>query len=184
MSGASLTLHITWSTPSLRSSMVVAPCQDIDSENTGETELLNICLSQRWIGNCGGGSHFNRTMIRSTKLKPHWSGWIRRKKCSWVAQSRSWLELNQTFMATLYCSPSTIPIKLGRTRAIFIWRMGKYFTISLCKAGRDLPRKTHSSHCCKRCFHQVLTLWYFYNQWILICTCFLQPFLTRNPLQL
>ena len=34
-------------------------------------------------------------------------------------------------------------------------------------------KMTRSSHCCKRCFHQVLT-WgaeYFYNQWILICTC-------------
>uniref|UniRef100_A0A8C4R7Q5 Sodium/calcium exchanger membrane region domain-containing protein n=1 Tax=Eptatretus burgeri TaxID=7764 RepID=A0A8C4R7Q5_EPTBU len=35
--------------------------------------------------------------------------------------------------------------------------MGKGFTISLCKAGGDLPKKTHCSHCCKRCFHQVLT---------------------------
>ena len=40
-----------------------------------------------------------------------------------------------------HCSPSTIPTKLGRTRAIFTWTMGKDFTMSLYKAGRDLPKK-------------------------------------------
>ena len=108
--------------------------------------------------------------------------------------------LTWTFMARLEdSSPSTIspstvvhialttsPIKLGRTRAIFTWIMGKVFTISLCKAGRDLPKKTRSSHCCKRCFHRLLTegAEYFCNQWILICTCFLQVFLTCNCFQL
>ena len=62
---------------------------------------------------------------------------------------------------------------------------GKYFSISLCKAARDWATKTHSSHCCKRCFHQVLIYGaeYFHNQWILICSCFLQVFLTCNLLQ-
>ena len=104
-----------------------------------------------------------------------------------MAQSKSWLEPNWTLMARLVdCSSSTIPIKLGRTRAILTRRMGEDFTISLCRAGRDLPKKTHISHCFKRCFHQIPTegAEHFYNQWIFICTGFLQVFQTCNLLQL
>ncbi|MGH0168945.1 UNVERIFIED_CONTAM: hypothetical protein FKN15_063930 [Acipenser sinensis] len=35
--------------------------------------------------------------------------------------------------------------------------MGKNCRIQMCKAGRDLPKKTHSCNCCQRCFYQVLT---------------------------
>ena len=34
--------------------------------------------SQPWIWNWVGDSHFSRTIIWSTKLKPQWNGWIKR----------------------------------------------------------------------------------------------------------
>ena len=40
-----------------------------------DENLLESAMNQNWVGD----SHFIRTMIRSTKLKPHGSGPIRRK---------------------------------------------------------------------------------------------------------
>ena len=132
MSGASLTLHITQSTPPycqawwwqhhvIRLPFISRDWQAChDRRDNGWYKVQeNPWWKPLWVSHESDwvwDSHFSSTMIQSTKLKPHESGWIRNKEINVLELSNQSPDLNwiehlwwDFKIAVHWRSPSNLP---------------------------------------------------------------------------